>query len=149
MTHMHLVFDVPEEWTLQRIGLGVILQHRARASRITGALVSKGFDPRVAIEARIPPGSRVEYLQLDDARRARNDWPMKLVTLQVMDAAGTHLEMRIAAVYEMVHHLGIAVAHVADEQDRDVVVGILDSARPHLWPDEVVCIAELWSMEPA
>jgi len=148
---MRLIFRVPAGWTAGRDGDRVTVAHGAFGTRLVGApLIAKGADPRPLFERDLPAGATVEYLQILDPLETDDGWRMKLVTLEVRDPAGTRLEIRIGAVYEMLYYVGAAVAHVppaAADEDRPVVVGMLQSARPHLWPDDPVCVAELWSME--
>jgi hypothetical protein len=148
---MRLMFRVPEGWTARRDGDWVTIERGAFGTRVVAApLTGKGADPRPLFERDLPPGSTVEYLQILDPLETDDGWRMKLVTLEVKGPGGARLEIRIGAVYEMLYYVGTAIARIAPaaaEADRAAVVELLQSARPHLWPDDPVSIAELWSME--
>jgi len=149
---MRLHLDSPPGWTARRNGDHLTLEHGAFGTRIVARpLAPKPFDPRAAIEGGIPAGGRVEYGVVLEPTHTRDGWTMQLATLDVRDAAGARVETRIAAVYDASDHVGVAVAHVpayALDRDRAIVVEVLTAARPLLWPDAIVCIAELWRMEP-
>ena len=148
---MRLLLRVPDGWTARRDGDWVTVQRGAFGARVVAApLAGKGLDPRTLIERDLPPGATVEYVQVLDPLETRDGWRMKLVTLEVRGPGGARLEVRIAAVYDLLYYAGVAVAHIpptSADDDRPDVLAILASARPHLWPAEPVCIAELWSME--
>lgn len=141
---MRLWYDAPEGWSSERIPGGVLVQNGAFGTRISGVIVPKGTDPRTLLEADRPADTRVEYLQVVEDLESQDGWPMKLVTLEVRDGADRRVQVRIGAVYELTHYLGVAVARLAGDDDRAAVLDILMRVQPNLWPDEAVCIAELW-----
>jgi hypothetical protein len=122
---------------------------------ITGSPVvgTAGFDAAAAVEQDRPAQSSVRYLQvLEDPNLTTVDgWPMKLAMLEVVGSDGQVVEIRLAAVYQLLYFTAVAVARGRDaelwEEARPVLLEILKSARPHLWPSSPSTIAELWKME--
>jgi len=110
-----------------------------------------GVDPRQMFERDVPAECRVEYLSFEERQHTRSGWAMALTTLRVLDAKGVERERRVAAVLSMLTYIGAIVARLPNEaaleRDREQLLALFASARPHLWSKEPACVAELFSME--
>jgi hypothetical protein len=154
---VRLTFRPPAGWTERRLGDVVHLVQPGRFASpwITGSPVVgvADFDATAAIEQDRPANSTIRYLQVveDPSLCTVDGWPMKLAMLEVVGPAGDVVEIRLAAVYQLVYFTAVAVARGKDaelwEQARPVLLDILRSARPHLWPSAPSTIAELWTMD--
>ena len=118
---------------------------------LTPLVSPSGVDPRHMFERDVPADCRVEYLSFDERQRTRSGWAMAVTTLRVLDAQGAERERRLAAVVMMLTYLGAIVARVPSDEvlqrERERLIALFASARPHLWSKEPACIAELFTME--
>jgi hypothetical protein len=152
---VRLSFRLPSGWTERRQGDVVhLVQPGSFASPWIAAspiVAAAGFDVTAAIEQERPSDSSVRYLEYFENLTTADGWPMKLASLEVVARDGAAVEQRLAAVYQILYFTAVAVARGPNAalfaQERPVVVEILGSARPYLWPASPVTIAELWSME--
>ena len=150
---MRLSFTTPSGWIDERAGDRVGLTRRGGGVEVQALPVQTrwGFDPLAILEKNRPPGTTLRFVQVTGNLRTADGWPLRLLTYQAARPDGTMAEAGIAALYEFRYYVGLAVgrARSADalETERPTILEILTGARPHLWPDEPVCVAELWSME--
>lgn len=107
------------------------------------------FDLNGAVGQERPPLSRVDVLQAVDMQSATG-WHMRLITAAVR-TPGAPDETRLAAVYDVIHWAGfaMAIASAPDvyERHRETVLGVLVGARPDLRAGrEAVCVKDLWEL---
>jgi hypothetical protein len=148
---VRLSFTLPPGWR-EHVHDDVV---RLVAGDEPGLLVEAG--PLVGMESFRPSdligraAGKVEIVETQKGLETETGWPMELVRVHVLDAAGAPTEVRLAAVYVMAYYGGLAVARVAParfEAVRDALVQILTSARPRYRDVEPVTIAELFEMTP-
>ncbi len=96
-----------------------------------------------------PPLSRLEILQTMELA-TETGWRMQLVTAEVRGAEGT-IETRLAALYEVVHWAGFALAIASDpasyDRHRQALVEMFTSATPDLHALEPACVKDLFRMD--
>jgi hypothetical protein len=150
---MRLTFTLPAGWRDQREGGGAVtLTDPAGDVRVeVSALLWKSDLQPLAVLERDPPlRARAEGFHVLDGR-TRDGWPLHVVGYRFVGGDGQLVEARLGAVVEVLHFAAAAVARAhtpaALEGQRANVLAIFASARPHLWGQEPVTIAELWSME--
>lgn len=149
---MKLLVDTPPDWRVERSGTWTILisPHRKVRVEVSPLFGPSGFDPRVHFEHGVVAPRKIEAVQLLDEMTTRDGWPMKMVTMRVLQN-GEEGEWRLGAAYTMAPWVGLAVARAKSREHYDAarpaLLEILGSARPHLWGDEPVCLAELYFPE--
>jgi hypothetical protein len=107
----------------------------------------ESFHPGAAIQR----GGRVEIEGAERGLETETGWPMELVRAHLLDAAGAVVEVRLAAIYLMGYHGGLAIARIAPErfdEVREAVVQVLRSARPSFRTAEPISVGELFEMAP-
>lgn len=150
---MRLLLDALPGWQARRSGDRTTISRGTFGSRIEALPLSRSpVDVSDVIALDPPVGIRVVHDDHHDDTETRTGWPMYVAHARLLGDDDRVHEVRIAAVYSMADHVGAAVARIYPDvldADRADVFAMLRSARPSLWCDEVVCIAELWSMEDA
>lgn len=146
---MRLAFDIPAGWRGRRRGDHVTIERAPFGARVLATpLAPSDVDLRSMLSADLPIGSKLQRIQALDRDHTRCGWPFDLIKADVVDHGDRTIEVRVAAAYEMLDYRGIAVGCATDFQaDYSAILEILRSGRPYLWPEEIVCLAELWMME--
>lgn len=150
---MRLVLDAPAGWRSDASGTWTLLTSPDNQVRveISPLFVPGRLDPRGVFERGVAPPASVEYVQLLDDMTTRDGWPLQLATLRVVED-GAEREWRLGGAYTMVAWVGAVVARAKTRASYDAhrltLLDLLGSARPHLWGDEPVCVAELYRRAP-
>jgi hypothetical protein len=140
-------------WSVHsRVSGDVVVTHERGDVRIevTPIVGKSQLDALQFLAREAPPHRHMEILSAED-RETDDGWPMKQVTLRFVGLGGEAVETRVGAVYDIVCFAAAAIARGADGPGlawaRTEILAILSSARPHLWGDEPMTVAELGLLE--